>query len=93
MSESIIVAIISLCGTLIGVFISAQATQDKMSQQLEMNQAVTNNEIKHLAEEVKKHNEFAQRIPTIEGDIKLLDDRIKSANHRITALEEKERTA
>lgn len=93
MSESIIVAIISLCGTLIGVFISAKATQDKMAQQLEMAQAVTNNEIKHLTEEVKRHNAFAERIPQIEGELNVLNEKIKTANHRITDLENREKAS
>ena len=90
MSESIIVAIISLCGTLIGVFISAKATQDKMTQQLETSQAVTNNEIKHLTEEVREHNEFAKRIPQLEGRLDVHEEKLKVVNNRLTALEQKE---
>lgn len=89
MSEGIIIALITLCGTLIGVFVSARATQEKMSQQLETSQAVTNNEIKHLTEEVKKHNQFAERIPHIEGRLDVLDEKVKVANNRIKNLEDK----
>lgn len=39
--------------------------------------AVIQNEINHLAEEVKKHNSFAERIPVIENDIKTLYKRVE----------------
>ena len=47
--------------------------------------AVTNNEIKHLTEEVKKHNNFAQRMPIVEVQ---LEELIK----RVETLEKKERS-
>lgn len=86
-SESILVSLLGVLVTLVGIFVSAKATRDKVTQELNTSQAVTNNEIKHLAEEVKKHNNFAQRIPVIEGDIKVLEEKISVANHRIQDLE------
>lgn len=71
MSDSIITAFITGSITLIGVFIANGKTM-----------AVVQNEIKHLTEEVHKHNNFAQRIPVIE-------EQIKVANHRIDDLERK----
>lgn len=89
MSEGIVIALITLCGTLIGVFVSAKATQDKVAQQLETQQAVTETKIDHLTEEVRRHNEFAQRIPHIEGRLDVLDERVKVANNRIKDLEDR----
>ena len=89
MTEGIIIALITLCGTLIGVFVSAKTTQDKVSQQLETQQAVTETKIDHLTEEVRRHNEFAQRIPHIEGRLDVLDERVKVANNRIKDLEDR----
>ena len=37
--------------------------------EMQIAQAITNNEIKHLTEEVRKHNNFAQKIPVIEKEI------------------------
>lgn len=71
MSSEIIVAIITGSITLFGVIIA----NNKQS-------AVIQNEIKHLSEEVKKHNGFATRIPVIERDI-------EEANRRIEVLESK----
>lgn len=89
MSEGIIIALITLCGTLVGVFWSARVTQDKVAQQLETQQAVTETKIDHLTEEVRRHNEFAQRIPHIEGRLDVLDERVKVANNRIKDLEDR----
>lgn len=89
MSEGIIIALITLCGTLVGVFWSARVTQDKVAQQLKTQQAVTETKIDHLTEEVRRHNEFAQRIPHIEGRLDVLDERVKVANNRIKDLEDR----
>ena len=89
MSEGIIIALITLCGTLLGVFVSAKATQDKMAQQLETTQAVTNTKLEYLATEVHRHNQFAERIPAVEGRLDVIDEKIKVANNRIKDLEER----
>ena len=44
--------------------------------------AVTNNEIKHLTEEVKKHNNFAQRMPIVEVQIDELTKRVAALEKR-----------
>lgn len=68
-SEAIAVAIISGGITLIGVLIANSK-----------NQAIVETKLEHLTEEVKKHNNFAVKIPVIE-------EQIKVANHRIDDLE------
>ena len=69
MGESIIVAIITGVLTLIGVLISNSRSQ-----------AVTETKLEELTREVRLHNNFAQRVPVIE-------EQIKVANHRIDDLE------
>ena len=69
MGESIIVAIITGVLTLIGVLISNSRSQ-----------AVTETRLEELTREVRLHNNFAQRVPVIE-------EQIKVANHRISDLE------
>ena len=69
MGESIIVAIITGVLTLIGVLISNSRSQ-----------AVTEARLEELTREVRLHNNFAQRVPVIE-------EQIKVANHRINDLE------
>lgn len=71
--ESIIVALITGAITLIGVLIANSKSQ-----------AVTETKLEELTREVRAHNNFAQRIP-------VLEEQMKVANHRIADLEEKER--
>lgn len=83
MTESIIIAVISL----VGVIITGYTTVNKVTQELHTQNEVQNVKIDNLAQEVKKHNDFATRIPVIEGDLKLLNEKIKVANNRISDLE------
>ena len=74
MSDAILVAMITSAVTLFGVILANSKAA-----------AVTNNEIKHLTEEVKKHNNFAQRMPIVEVQ---LEELIK----RVEILEKRERS-
>ena len=65
MSDAILVALITSAVTLFGVILANSKAA-----------AVTNNEIKHLTEEVKKHNNFAQRMPIVEVKIEEMMKRI-----------------
>lgn len=87
MNDAIIVALISLLGTIISVYLSGKSTQDKVTAELHTQNEVQNVKIQNLTDEVKKHNEFAVRIPKLEGDIKLLEEKLSVANHRISDLE------
>lgn len=71
--ESIVVALITGAITLIGVLIANSKSQ-----------AVTETKLEELTREVRAHNNFAQRIP-------VLEEQMKVANHRIADLEEKKR--
>lgn len=80
MSDAVAVALISGGLALLGVIITSISTSRRMSAQLERNQAVMGTKIEELTREVRLHNNFAQRIPVIERDIKVI-------NHRIDDLE------
>lgn len=69
MTDSVIVAIISGTVTLFGVLIANSRAQ-----------AVTDTKLEELTREVREHNHFAQRVPVIEEQIKVI-------NHRIEDLE------
>ncbi|MCR5811916.1 MAG: hypothetical protein K6G34_11150 [Lachnospiraceae bacterium] len=83
MSE-IIVAVITGCFGLIGsvivAAISSSSTKEAVTKKLEVSQAVTETKLEELTREVRKHNNFAERVPVIE-------EQIKVANHRIEDLE------
>lgn len=84
MSEAIIVAIITGGLSLIGAIVSnnrtAQSMDKSMDAKLDKQQAVTETKLEELTREVRAHNNFAQRIP-------VLEEQIKVANHRIEDLE------
>ena len=71
MTEAIIVAVITGLLSLCGVLVSNRKTQ-----------AVTETKIEELTREVREHNHFAQRMPVVEEQIKVI-------NHRIEDLENK----
>ena len=70
--------------SLIGVVISNRRSNDKMQNDLKVAQAVTDEKISELTREVRRHNDFASRIP-------VLEEKIKVQNHRIDDLEINER--
>ncbi len=84
MDTSIIVALITGGLSLIGVVFSNISSNKKIETQLEKSQAVTDVKIEELTREVRLHNNFAQRVPVIE-------EQIKVANHRIEDLERREK--
>lgn len=69
MTETVVCALITGGLTLMGVFIANSRTQ-----------AVTEAKLDELTREVREHNHFAQRMPVVEEQIKVI-------NHRIADLE------
>ena len=80
MSEAILVALITGGLSFAGVVITCMATAKKSETALRISQAVTDTKIEALTREVRLHNGFAQRIPVVEEQIKVL-------GHRVTDLE------
>ena len=85
--SDIVVALISagasvLVGVLalIGVMITNSKANKKMQNNLETAQAVTDTNIEELTREVRLHNNFAEKIPVIQEQIKVM-------NHRVSDLE------
>lgn len=82
--ENIIGAIITGGLTLIGVVITNLSSNKKIENQLTTQQAVTDTKIEELTREVRAHNNFAQRVP-------ILEEQMKVANHRLEDLESERR--
>lgn len=80
MTETIIVAIITGGLSLIGVIVSNNRTAQSMDAKLDKQQAIMDTKLEELTREVRMHNNFAQRIPVMEEQIKVV-------NHRIADLE------
>lgn len=77
MNDVVIVAIISLIGTLGGTF-GGILTSSKL----------TNYRIEQLEKKVEKHNNVVERVYILEKHEAVVDEEIKVANHRIDDLEE-----
>ena len=83
MNDAIIVALITAAATIICNIITSgrsakevahklEINQREMSHKLETQQAVTDTKIEELTREVRSHNNFAQRMPLVEHDVKAL---------------------
>jgi hypothetical protein len=70
MTETIVCALITGGLTLMGVLI-ANGKQ----------QAITDTKLDELTREVREHNSFAQRVPVIEEQIKVINHRIEDLEH------------
>ena len=55
-------------------------TSSRTNEFLKISQAVTDTKIEELTREVRAHNNFAQRVPVVEEQIKVI-------NHRLSDLE------
>ena len=80
MNEAILVALITGGLSLAGVVITCLATARKSERAAAVAQAVTDTKLDELTREVRQHNGFAQRMPVVEEQIKVI-------NHRLADLE------
>jgi Zn-dependent M32 family carboxypeptidase len=75
--ESIIGSIITGGLALVGVVFSNLSNNKKIESKLSTQQAVTDTKLEELTREVRTHNNFAQRVPVLEEQIKVANNRIK----------------
>ncbi len=78
MSDTVIVAILSLFGTMAGTYFANRKASALIAYRLEQ-----------LEEKVEKHNQVVERTFRLEDNDALLEEKIKVANHRIEDLEKK----
>lgn len=76
--DSILVSIITGVLSLAGIIITNVSSNRKVEHQLEVHQAVTETKLENLTAEVRKHNDFAVKIPVLEQRISNCEDDIKS---------------
>lgn len=76
MTESIIIALLGLAGTLLGSYFANRRSAALVVYRLEQ-----------LESKVSKHNNLVERTYALEESVALLDERVKVANHRIEDLE------
>lgn len=75
--EVIIGSAITGALALLGVIFTNKSASDRMSAELRTHQAVTDTKLDHLTAEVRKHNNFASRVPILEEQVKEMKDRIE----------------
>ena len=80
--DAIIVAPITGGLSLLGVVITNMMAARRTEQRMITAQAVTDARLEELTREVRAHNNFAQRVP-------VLEEQLRVANHRIADLENK----
>ena len=76
MTETLIVALLSLVGTLVGAYLANRKSTALIAYRLEQ-----------LEEKVNKHNNVIERTFQLEKQEELLEEKIRVANHRIDDLE------
>jgi hypothetical protein len=80
MSEGIIVALITGVCSFGASLIANSSSNKKLVNDLKLevtkNQAITDTKLEELTREVRSHNNFAQRMPVVENEIKHIEDRI-----------------
>ena len=76
MTDTVIVALISLFGTLFGTF-GGIVTSNRL----------TTYRIEQLEKKVDKHNNVIERVFRLEDNDRLIEEKIAVANHRISDLE------
>lgn len=75
---SIIVGVLSL----VGVIITNGNSNRKIEHRLETAQVVTDCKIEELTREVREHNNFARRMPVVEEQIKVINNRLKDLEQK-----------
>lgn len=76
----IVIALITAAGSIVAVLLTNKSANDKMMQSMKVHDAVTDTKIDELTREVRAHNHFAERMPVVEEQIRVI-------NHRIEDLE------
>ena len=81
MSDGLIGSLITGGLSLIAVIFTNVSANKKIvsdiKSEVKTNQAVTDEKITELTREVREHNNFARRMPVVEEQIKVINNRIK----------------
>nr|DAQ22436.1 MAG TPA: hemolysin [Caudoviricetes sp.] len=77
MTDAVIVALLSLAGTLIGSYLSSRKSAALLAYRLEQ-----------LEQKVQAHNNLIDRTYKLEDRVNVQEEQIKVANHRISDLEQ-----
>ena len=76
MGESIVVALITGILSLTGVVVTCLATSKKQEKAAAVAQAITETKLAELTREVREHNNFAQKMPTLQQKVSDIERRV-----------------
>lgn len=75
MTEAIQVAFITGGFALLGTYLTVRSGNQKILTEMQKHEAVQDEKIEELTREVRKHNEFAVRVPVLEEKVRQLQNR------------------
>lgn len=75
--------IITAAGSIIAVVLTNNRANREIISRMESSDAVQEEKIAELTREVRKHNNFAERVPILEGDMKVLKEQIKNIRYQL----------
>lgn len=90
--ETIVSACISAGVTLLVCMINSRSQQKKNVQQQEQTRCLLDYKLEELTKRVDKHNNVVERTYHLEEAVKIQQEKMKVANHRIEDLEKERRT-
>lgn len=77
MSEAIVVVLITGSLSLLGVMFTGLMTAKKNENAVKTSQAVTDTKLEELTREVRAQNQYVQKVPVVEEQIKVINHRIR----------------
>ncbi len=80
MAIEVVVSLVSGCVAVICCLISSFIASSKAISYIDKTQAITDTKLEELTREVRRHNNFAERMPVVEEQMKVI-------NHRLSSLE------
>lgn len=72
MTEAIVVALITGAFALLGTYLTVRSGNQAILNEMKIHQAVQDEKIEVLTKEVRKHNDFAVRVPVLEEQVRQL---------------------
>lgn len=82
MVTEVIISLISGAVAILSCLISSFVASNKAVSYIEKSQAITDTKLEELTREVRRHNNFAERMPVVEEQVKII-------NHRLNTLEKR----
>lgn len=70
LNDVIIAALIAAAASVISNVVLSRKNAAEIDHKMEVRQAVTDTKIEELTREVRKHNNFAERVPAVEQEVK-----------------------